>query len=36
MEKVDKDTMPQLEAMVDKKINDFSRQLNYALKKYSR
>lgn len=36
VDKVDKDTMPQLEAMVDKKINDFSRQLNYALKRYTK
>ena len=32
VDRVDKDTLPQLEAMMDKKINDFSRQLNYALK----
>lgn len=30
--RVDQDTLPALEKMMDKKINDFSRQLNYALK----
>lgn len=30
--RVDQDTLPALEKMMDKKINEFSRQLNYALK----
>ena len=33
---VDSDTLPKLEKMVDKKIDDFSRALNYSLKKFSR
>lgn len=33
---VDSDTLPKLEKMVNKKIDDFSRALNYSLKKFSR
>ena len=33
---VDSDTLPKLEKMVDKKIDDFSRALNYSLKKFAR
>ena len=33
---VDSNTLPQLEKMVDKKIDDFSRALNYSLKKFAR
>ena len=33
---VDSDTLPKLEKMVDKKIDDFSRALNYSLKKFTR
>ena len=33
---VDSDTLPKLEKMVDKKIDDFSRSLNYSLKKFTR
>jgi hypothetical protein len=33
---VDSDTLPKLEKMVDKKIDDFSRSLNYAMKKFAR
>ena len=36
VDKVDSDTLPKLEKMVDKKIDDFSRALNYSLKKFSR
>lgn len=32
VDRVDKDTLPQLEAMVDKKINKLTKDLNYALK----
>ena len=32
---VDSDTLPKLEKMVDKKIDDFSRALNYSLKKFA-
>lgn len=31
---VDKDTMPELEKFVDKKMNDLVRQLNYSIKKF--
>lgn len=33
---VDSDTLPQLEKMVDKKIDDFSKALNYSLKRFTR
>ena len=33
---VDSDTLPKLEKMVDKKIDDFSRALNYSLKRFAR
>lgn len=33
---VDSDTLPKLEKMVDKKIDDFSKALNYSLKKFTR
>lgn len=33
---VDSDTLPKLEKMVDKKIDDFSKSLNYSLKKFTR
>lgn len=33
---VDSDTLPKLEKMVDKKIDDFSKALNYSLKKFAR
>ena len=33
---VDSDTLPKLEKMVDKKIDDFSRALNYSIKKFAR
>lgn len=36
VDRVDKDTLPQLEAMMDKKIDTFARQLNYSIKKFSR
>ena len=36
VDKVDSDTLPKLEQMVDKKINDFSRALNYSIKKFAR
>ncbi|MEE1084298.1 MAG: phage tail tape measure protein [Paludibacteraceae bacterium] len=36
VDKVDSDTLPKLEKMVDKKIDDFSRALNYSLKKFAR
>ena len=36
VERVDQDTLPKLEAMMDKKINDFSRALNYSIKKFAR
>ena len=34
VDKVDKDTMPELEKFVDKKMNDLVRQLNYSIKKF--
>jgi hypothetical protein len=33
---VDSDTLPKLEKMVDKKIDDFSKALNYSLKRFAR
>ena len=36
VDKVDSDTLPKLEKMVDKKIDDFSKSLNYSLKKFVR
>ena len=36
VERVDKDTLPQLEAMMDKKIDTFAKQLNYSVKKFTR
>lgn len=33
---VDSDTLPKLEKMVDKKIDDFSKALNYSIKKFAR
>ena len=33
---VDSDTLPQLEKMMDKKIDDFSKALNYSLKRFAR
>ena len=36
VDKVDSDTLPKLEKMVDKKIDDFSKSLNYSLKKFAR
>ena len=36
VDRVDKDTLPQLEAMMDKKIDTFARQLNYSIKRFSR
>lgn len=36
VDRVDKDTLPQLEAMMDKKIDTFAKQLNYSIKKFSR
>ena len=34
VERVDKDTLPELEKMMDKKIDNLVRQLNYSLKKF--
>ena len=34
VDKVDKDTMPELEKFVDKKMNELVRQLNYGIKKF--
>lgn len=34
VDRVDKDTMPELEKFVDKKMNDLVRQLNYSIKKF--
>ena len=34
VDRVDQSTLPQLEKMMDKKIDDFTRQLNYQLKKF--
>jgi predicted HicB family RNase H-like nuclease len=36
VDRVDKDTLPQLEAMMDKKIDTFAKQLNYSIKKFTR
>jgi len=36
VDRVDKDTLPQLEAMMDKKIDIFAKQLNYSIKRFSR
>ena len=36
VDRVDKDTLPQLEAMMDKKIDTFAKQLNYSIKRFSR
>ena len=36
VDKVDSDTLPKLEKMVDKKIDDFSKALNYSIKKFAR
>lgn len=36
VDRVDKDTLPQLEAMMDKKIDAFAKQLNYSVKKFAR
>ena len=33
---VDSDTLPKLEKMVDKKIDDFSKSLNYSIKRFAR
>lgn len=33
---VDSDTLPKLEKMVDKKIDDFSKALNYSIKRFTR
>lgn len=34
VDKVDRDTMPELERFVDKKMNELVRQLNYSIKKF--
>ena len=34
VERVDKDTLPELEKMMDKKIDNLVRQLNYSIKKF--
>jgi hypothetical protein len=36
VDRVDSDTLPKLEKMVDKKIDDFSKALNYSLKRFAR
>lgn len=36
VDRVDKDTLPQLEEMMDKKIDTFAKQLNYSIKKFAR
>ena len=36
VDRVDKDSLPQLEAMMDKKIDTFAKQLNYSIKKFAR
>lgn len=36
VERVDQNTLPQLEKMMDKKIDDFSKALNYSLKRFAR
>lgn len=36
VDRVDKDSLPQLEAMMDKKIDTFAKQLNYSIKKFTR
>jgi hypothetical protein len=36
VDRVDKDSLPQLEAMMDKKIDTFAKQLNYSIKRFSR
>ena len=36
VDRVDQDTLPKLEAMMDKKINDFSKALNYSIKRFAR
>ena len=36
VDRVDQDTLPKLEAMMDKKIDTFAKQLNYSIKKFSR
>jgi hypothetical protein len=36
VDRVDKDALPQLEAMMDKKIDTLMRQLNYSVKKFAR
>lgn len=34
VERVDKDTLPDLERLMDKKLDNFARQLNYSIKKF--
>ena len=34
VERVDKDTLPDLEKLMDKKLDNFARQLNYSIKKF--
>ena len=36
VDKVDQDTLPKLEAMMDRKINDFGKALNYSIKRFAR
>lgn len=36
VDRVDQDTLPKLEAMMDKKINDFGKALNYSIKRFTR
>lgn len=36
VDRVDQDTLPKLEAMMDKKINDFGKALNYSIKRFAR
>ena len=36
VERVDQNTLPQLEKMMDKKIDDFSKALNYSIKRFAR
>lgn len=36
VDRVDKDSLPQLEAMMDKKIDTFAKQLNYSIKRFAR
>lgn len=36
VERVDKDTLPDLEKLMDKKLDNFARQLNYSIKKFAK